>query len=679
MVFRPDHTTLRSGLVIAAILGVQAVLIASTGGGVFFEPQQMSRYRELYATNPLFSILRTQMDTLDRVRERKFLRSEVRYNDHLYDISRVGDLAQKMSLLYLYMGDADAAALAKECVETLMKFPKWDYFLEGGTQVIGLQRAPNSAIAVAITVEALRERVSSAERKRWLTIMAERGTEPCYLATYGMRYPERVKGWSLDTTSTYFTHRPQERGLSLARWPIILNTINLKAIPASALALSALVYRTHMGDTDDTRRWLEQASHSVGTFRDIYAKDGSYNEGVSYAHYTTLHIIQAIDALRRSGVADLTDMLNWQGYQDYLFAMNQSTQDEPFTIVNFSDAGGAAHASVSFWIAGKTRDGIARWFGENLAQSRDIWSVLYFDPTVPSTPPPAGSRVWHSDLGWLVGRTGYRPADLVVALRSGGPFNHEHADRNSLIVKCFGERLVVDPFRPPYFRLDPAWKMRLTAGHSAVLIDGKGHQYVDGSEGTNSSRASATIIRRGERDGYFFWTSDATPAYALVQPDVQSITRTVVTLTELPAVVIVDKVLKRDTASTVLARFYGYNTDGKGSVVVHQEAFTITRPLARLTGSAASNSGVKYTASLPDIPPAQARLYPYADVATAQPAKEVCLVTVLVPTQSAGTIGSARVDREGAVYTAHISSGNRTASVRVIDSGTVPEFSIETH
>ncbi len=664
-------------LVVATILCSQGGLKASPGGGIFFEPQQTARYREMYATNPLFSVLRKQMDTLDRARERKFLRSDVRYNDHLYDISRVGDLAQKMALQYVYTGDPDAAALAKECVETLMKFPKWDYFLEGGTQVIGLQRAPNSAIAVAITVEALGELVSPAERKRWLTTMAERGTEPSYRATYGMRHPDRVKGWSLDTTSTYFTHRPQERGLSLARWPIILNTINLKAIPASALTLSALVYRAHMGETDNTRRWLEQATYSIGTFRDIYAKDGSYNEGVSYAHYTTLHIIQAIDALQRSGVADLTDMLNWQGYQDYLLAMTQSTQEEPHAIVNFSDAGGAGHASVSFWISRHTRDGVARWFGENLAQSRDIWSVIYFDPTVPSTPPPKGNQLWHSDLGWLVGRTGYQPADLVVALRSGGPFNHEHADRNSIIVKCFGERLVVDPMRPPYFRLDPAWKMRLTAGHSAVLIDGKGHQYVDGSEGTNSSNASASIVRRGERDGYFFWTSDATPAYALIQPDVQSITRTVVTLTELPAVLVIDKVLKRDTASTVQARYYGYNTDGKGTVDATQEAFTITRPLARLTGSAASSSGVKYIATLPDIPPAQARLYPYAEVATARPAREVCLVTVLLPTQSTGATGSARIEREGSVYTARISTGNRTASVRVLDSGTVPEFSVE--
>ena len=507
--------------------------------------------------------------------------------------------------------------------------------------------------------------------------MAERGTEPSYRATYGMRYPERVKGWTMDTTSTYFMHRPLERGLSLARWPIILNTINLKAIPASALALSALVYRKYYGETDDTRRWLEQAAYSIGTFREIYARDGSYNEGVSYAHYTTLHIIQAIDALRRAGVADLTDMLNWNGYQDYLLEMTLPTEEDLHAIVNFSDAGTGAHASPSFWISRQTRDGLARWFGENLALSRDLWSVLYYDPSVPLTPPSQKTHVWCSDIGWVVGRTGYQAADLVVAMRSGGPYNHEHADRNGLIVKCFGERLVVDPLRPPYGRLDPAWKMRLTAGHSCVLIDGKGHQYVDGHEGTNASQATASIVRRGERDGYFFWTSDATDAYRLVLPDVRSVTRTVVTLTEYPALVVIDKVIKGSIPSTIQARFYAYNTDGKGTVAATGDAFTVTRPYARLVGTASSGAGVTYSALVPDIPPAQASLHPFADVRTVEPGTEICLVTLLLPSPLSGMVGSARVSRDGLTYTAHVSTGVRSASVRVIDSGPVPEFQVE--
>ncbi|MCC6396232.1 MAG: heparinase II/III family protein [Bacteroidetes bacterium] len=649
---------------------------AGADGGVFFEPQKVARYRELFAKDPLFAGLRSQIDTVDRSRERSFMKSGIRYNDHLYDIARVGNLAQQMSLIYLYTGDADAAALAEECVESLMKFPRWDYFLEGGTEVIGLQRAPNSAIAVALTVEALGDRIAPEKRKTWLTTMAKRGTEPSYLATYGMRHPDRVKGWSMDSTSTYYEHRPLERGLDFSRWPIILNTINLKAIPASALALSALVYRKHMGESEDTRRWLEQAVYSVGTFRDIYARDGSYNEGISYAHYTTLHLIQAIDALRRERVADLSDMLNWTGYQNYLLEMTQATRDEPSSIVNFSDAGAAAHASVSYWIARHTRDGVAQWFGKNLAMSQDIWSILYYDASVSGTPPPQSPHLWLSDLDWIVGRTGYLPEDLVVALRSGGPFNHEHADRNGIIVKAFGEKLVVDPLRPPYGWRDPSWKMRLTGGHSSVLIDGKGHQYVDGTEGTNSSQASASIVRWGEREGYFFWTSDATPAYKLVQPDVQSITRTLITLPDLRAVVVVDKVSKISTPSTIQARFYAFNTDGKGKAEAGGEMFTMIRPGAKLDGRAASNAGIAYSAAFPDIPLERAKTYPFVEVSTTNPARDICLVSVLLPSPAGKPAGSATVVRNGDRYAVDISAGGKSAHVSVMDAGTIPEFEV---
>jgi hypothetical protein len=662
--------------VVLLMLGAEAVWAGTPGKGVFFEPGNAVRYRELYTGSELFADLRRQMDTVDRARERAFIRSGVRFNDHLYDIDRIGRVAQQMALVYLYTGDADAASLARECVETLMKFPKWDYFLEGGTEIIGLQRAPNSAIAVAITVEALGDLIPLPARKGWLKTMAERGIEPCYRSTYGMRHPDRVKGWSIDTASTYLSHRPYDRGLNLARWPIILNTINLKAVPASALALSALVYRDYFGESDDTKRWLEQAVYSVGTFRDIYAPDGSYNEGVSYAHYTTLHLIQAIDALQRAGVADLTDLLNWNGYQDYLFGMSLPTKDDPRAIVNFSDAGGGGSASTSFWIARQTRDGMARWFGENLAAGRDIWSVLYFDPSVPSTPPSPGPRLWVSDLGWAVGRTGYAPADLVVAMRSGPPYNHEHADRNSVIVKCFGEKLVVDPMRPPYSYRDPSWKMRLTGGHSAVLIDGVGHQYVDGHEGTNASQAEARVIRRGERPGYFFWASDATQAYKLVIPDVRSITRTVVALTTFPAVVIIDKVMKETTPSRIQARFYAHNVDDRGSATASREGFSILRPHARLIGSAASGYGLQYAAAVPEIPPAVARLHPYVDVGTEKPATDVCLVTVLLMSPSGASPGKAEVVRDRSTYTVRCTAESRSIMVKVFDSGSVPEFEV---
>jgi hypothetical protein len=507
--------------------------------------------------------------------------------------------------------------------------------------------------------------------------MGERGTEPCFVSTYGMRYPDRVKGWGFDPSSTYFEHRPYDRTLDLSRWPIILNTINLKAIPASALVLSALTYQKHLGETEDTRRWIEQGIYSVSTFKDIYATDGSYNEGVSYANYTTLHLIQAIDALRRTGVANLSDLLNWPGYTRYLLEMTTPTNEDLHAIVNFSDAGSGSQASVPFWIARETRDGLSQWFGQTLARERDHWSVLYYDPSVLPAPPVERPHIWHSDLDWIVGRTGFSPDDLVVAMRSGPPYNHEHADRNSIIVKAFGEKLVADPWRPPYSYKDPSWKMRLTIGHSALLIDGTGHHYVDGTEGTNSSQASATIVRSGERKGHLFWTSDATPAYKLVIPDVKSVTRTVVMLYELPAIVLIDKVIKTGQPSSIQARFFGYNNDGNGRVMAEESGFTIVRPTALLAGYGIANGDVTYASSQLPIPPERARKHPFAEVSTTSPEMESCMVTVLMPFkgQSSGT-GMVQMKKEGNEYHANIRDGVRSVNLRVIDSGPIPAFEI---
>ncbi len=645
--------------------------------GLFFNQKDIPEFRRLFKSDPTFAELKAKLMGIDRESEKKFLESEVRFNDHLYDIKHVSDVAQQMAFLYVFSGDEDAANLAIQCVRTLMRFPKWDYFLDGGETTIGLQRAPGATIAVSLCVEFLGDLVSDKERRQWLKIMGERGNEPSFGSIYGMRYPDKVRGWSIDDASTYFEHRPGDRGWDLSRWPIILNTINLKAIPASALAIGALTYQKYLGENADTRRWLEQAIFSVGTFRDIYEADGSYPEGVSYANYTSLHLVQAIVALKRRVGVDLTDFLNWSGYSRYLREMTIPTHDDHAAIVNFSDAGNGATSAVPFWIAGKTFDSHAQWFGKTLAREHSSWSLLWYDPEISASSPGRDAGLWQSDLDWIVGRAGYEPNDLVVAMRSGGPQNHEHADRNSIIVKCFGEQLIVDPNRPPYSVTDPSWMMRGTAGHSAVLIDGKGHQYVDGSEGTNSSQAVATIVRSGERKGYLFWTSDATPAYKLDLPDVKSITRTVVVLYDFPAALVFDKVQKISEPSKIQARFFGYNKDGKGSLSAEESSFLMKRPSAQLHASCFSNGGVSVAVGKLPIPEGKAVLYPFVEVGTNTARTGSFLITALLPGSSSGGQVSVEIKpQDDDQYLISFSSGDRRATCQVFDTGELPEFNI---
>jgi hypothetical protein len=658
---------------------VEAALRAPIAGpalGLFFGSDALPALRERYLRDPLFAGLRERYAAIDRAAERRFLASEVRTNDQLYDIVRVGDLGQRMAFVHAMTGDEDAARLSIEAIRTLLRFPKWDYFLTGANEVFGLQRAPSSTYAIALAADWLGDALPDAERDTWLRAMGERGCEPCFRALHGMRHPDADTGWHMDPESTYFQHRPGDRGLDLSRWPHILDRTNLKAVPMSALVIGTLAYEQRFGADERTRRWMEQALYSMDTFAAMYTRDGSYDEGIAYGGYTSLHLAQATEALRRATGADRYDHFNWPGFVAFMRALHLPTVTDPRGIVNFGDAWSAPNSPVAFWAAARSRDPQAQWTGLNVAAGHDEWSLLWFDPAVPAEAPAPGPALWQNDLDWVVARTGYGADDLVVALRSGGPANHEHADRGSLIVKAFGERLVTDPNRPPYSFTDPAWIMRTTAGHSALLVDGQGHQYHDGREGTNASQAVARLIRTGERDGLMFWTSDATPAYAMVNDDVRSVTRTVLVLPALPAVVVLDKVIKARTASRITARYFAHNNDGKASVATNAGGFTIERPHAQMAALAGATAGVTVRAGHLPIPEETARLHPFVDVETAETRLDPLLVTVLVQRRE-GDLTEANVTAIGPhELAATIRRGDTRVRLRLFDTDAVPEFEV---
>ena len=643
---------------------------------LFMTEEDLHLLRERYQL-PAFQSLRESLSQMDYEASYQFINEEIRYNDHLYDIARIGNEAPDLAFKFLMEGDQDAGELAVAFIRALMQFPKWDYFLEDSVHVVGIQRASSSTVAAALCSDWLAPLISDEERKSWLQTMADRGCEACYLSIYGMRYPERVVGWSMDPTSTYLEHRPGDKW-DLSNWPTILDTTNLKAVPASALAIGAIAYEKEFEVTEKTSLWIEQAVFSLTSYKSIFAKDGTYDENVSYADYTARHLIQAYEVLQRHRSINISDSINWPGFTDFLIEMSLPTRDNPFSIVNFGDAGNGMRSSVPYWLASNYYDPHAQWFAQDMSYRHDLWAILWSQPEAPAEAPPARPHIWKSDLDWIVGRTGYTETDLVVAMRSGGPMNHEHADRNSIILKCYGEQLVADPHRPPYSFSDPSWMLRSTAGHSALLIDGKGHIYHDGSEGTNPSTAHATIVRQIERASYFSWTSDATNAYEQVNADVAAVTRTVIVLFDLPVVLILDKVVKKTTPSVLHARHFGFNLDGAATITpVEDSSFEIKRPHALLHGTGFCDHGVRIeTVSLP-IPAEVARLHPAVDVITENASQSPLLITVLRPaaTNTEPASYHAETTPEGhQVF--HFERGNFQKQCTIINEGEIPEFKV---
>ncbi len=644
--------------------------------------------RQTFAEDARFAQMREGLLAFDQAAERKFLESGVNYEDQCHQLRRICDTVQSMAFLYLMTASEDAQKLSIEAVRVMMKFPFWDFFISEG-KVIGVQGAPRVAIAFAAAIDWLGESVDAAERQSWLQALAEKGCEPCFLSLHHIRYPRQATNWGINPRSIMYAERsafPNDN----ARRPEITQTTNLRAAPASGLAIGAAAIAVYGDEKSEAMdRWLEMAITSMRAFENIYQPDGSYGEGVNYCNYTSESIFMAIVALRQLGIDDLREGINWRGNVDFMLNMAMPTAENPYEVVNIGDSGrhrgqvvfqhpdgrAESRSALPFWVAKEYRDGSAQWFGENLAAAHNIWSLVFFDGTVEAVPPINEPQTWYPDLDWVVARTGFRAEDFQVSLRSGIGWNHEHADRNSIIIKSDGEQLIVDPSRPPYPFTDPNWMMRTTAGHSAILIDGAGHIYNNGVEGTNSTLAQARLVGKGEGEGYSYFISDATQAYRLANLEIQNVVRAVVVFFDLRAVVVVDRVSKWRQASKVEARFFADNWDGDGEVNTTKDGFEVRRPGAFTTARFYCRHAMEVSKGLLPIPEERAAKHPFVAAVT-----EPTMATTLVTAFGVGATGTPPAEISFAsdddVIRVSIKTTKGTATCRITDGGLVPVIQV---
>lgn len=631
---------------------------SSAAPRLFFNATDVVRMRRLWREDPRFAGLKASLVEFDRAAEREFLREKLNVLDHRTDIRRVCDVAQDMALLYLMTDDRDAAELAMESVRGLMRFADWDFFVDGD-RIVGVQAAPRAVVAVAAAIDWLGGLIEPAERAEWLRLMGERGCEACFTGLHNIRWPRQAKGWGFNPRSVMFTERTEFPNDN-ARRPEITQVTNLRAVPAGALAVGVACLKLQGVDHPDHERWLEMAVTSLKAFDNVYLPDGSYGEGVNYGNYTSEHITQAIVTLKHAGLADLRDGINWPGNVRFMLEMAMPTATNPYEVINIGDSGRhreqvrfqhpdgrpESRSALAFWVAREFRDGTAQWFGENLAAAHNLWSLIFFDDTVTPEAPKNQAQSWHSDLDWMVARTGWRAEDMVVSLRSGIGWNHEHADRNSVILKTHGEQLIVDPSRPPYSHTDPCWIMRTTLGHSAVLVDGRGHFYHNGVEGTNSTLAQARILATGEGAGHCFWVSDATQAYRLADINVRAVVRAVIVLFASQSVVLVDRVAKWREASRFQARYFADNWDGLCTVETQAAGFSVRRPQASAHAWVFSRSPVQVASGTLPIPEARAVKHPFVAIES-EPLMDTTIATTFALTPSGGTPAEVQVKGAG--------------------------------
>jgi hypothetical protein len=690
------RTFLKTSAALAATLpfahlslrGAEATAPATPGTrqGLLFDAADLPRIRA-NTQHPRFAKLWAEMTGADLAADTDFIKHKVRFNNHVVDMARCRQIVERSSFVYAVNGDAAHLAVAKLAIRKLLEYPKWDFFLEGGRSTMGLQRASEATIALAQALDHLGTALTPAEVADIEHGIANKGAPACWNSVYGMKYPDRVKGWTFDPEDDY----PQAFRVSMARWPLILNSTNLKVIPTSALGIAGILLH---GRHPQAAQWLDLARSSAKAFSTMYGADGSYDEGVSYWGYTTLHMALFAEILwRRLGIDD-RGLLNYPGTIRYALAFTMPTKGEGFDptgqprnlavptlkvdpandIVNFSDSLTHSDVSVAAWTARTHKDPLSQHVALNVSSMKSHYGLIWFDEGATATPPTAVLHDVRFTNDIVISRTGYAAADSVVALRSGGPANHEHADRNSVIFKAHGERLFHDPFRAGYAYTTDRFKLRLTAAHTAILINGQGHQYHDGKEGTNASWAWARVQAYQTGPGWMTVTSDATEAYEMVVPEARRVDRTLIYLK--PDVLLMLDRVALATAQPVQLRYQVYNDDGKGIALASGSNFEIGRPFASLAATVHSPGAVTCSVLKHDLPESEG-LHPFIE-AVSPPATEHILLTIAgaQPATESRAPGKLAVTRNGVVWLVTGTHRGLKVNVTIDPSLSVPAITI---
>ncbi len=653
--------------------------------GLLFDASDLPRIRA-NARHPRFATLWQAMHAADLAADRDFLANKVNLRNHVSDLLRVQKILERACVLYAVEGDPVQLELARSAIRKMLEYPEWDSFMEGGRQIFGLQRAPEGSIALLLALDWLKGALTAAEVAAIEEAVVTKGAPACYTTIYGMKYPDRVQGWEWNPRSDVKDFQQ----ISLKRWPLILNATNLKIIPTAALGLIACHFR---GRRAEAAGWQELARSCARAFATIYGSDGSYDEGVSYWGYTTLHLALFAEALWRTQGIDDRALINYAGTARYALGMTMPTLASDhavanfthvegfmmpvvkpeFDIVNFGDANGAVDVSVAAWIGRTKGDPVASFIARDIGEARYLYGLIWYDAGAPVAPPEPALLDQRMSNDLVISRTGWTARDSVLAFRSGGPGNHEHADRNSVIFKAYGERLLHDPTRAAYIASQPRWILRLTGAHTAVLINGQGHQYHDGSEGTNASWSFARVIDNRTGPGWMTVTSDATDAYQLVNRSVARVVRTLVFL-KPDIVVLLDRVTLSDAKASVQVRFQANNEDLAATLSLPGDNFLIARPRATLLGRVARRPGL--VVRLGKLPLAEKDgSQPFAEVESAE-ATDHEILTVCSARPAGEAHGDLRLSRDGAVWRVQGAHNGAAVNITLNPAGPVPAVTI---
>lgn len=611
---------------------------------LLFDPEEMPRIQSTLARAEFAAFWRWAREA-DLADDERFLRDELRPDHPNVDLARAANILQRSAFVHAVAPDPRHLAVARLALQRMLAFKRWDWILEAGRDTVGVMRNGTTAVAAVLGADWLAAELSDADHAALTRFIAEEVAPAAERAVAGMNEPDQVVGWSMDPAAGGFDRAYRE--IDFRRWPRILDVNNLRIIATSGLAAAAaFLHDRH----PRAARWARMADASMRLFVSRLPADGAFPEGPDYWFFTFNYYMVSAELLRRRCGLDLRDAFDFPAMARYVQTVTLPLRDAANGCINIGDAFTTAGAEPLAWIGRHFRDGTANHLvlapGTIREAATTAWAAVWFDPGVPAQRTADLTRDRVLFPGVVVSRTGWGPEDSVLAFRSGEPENHEHADRNSLLFAAHGERLIDDPLKASYMPTHPKWLLRLTAAHSAVLIDGRGHHYHKGEEGTNASTAHATLQDYRVGPDWMLAVSDAADAYAKAGLPVRAVQRTVLFL-KPDILIVLDRVLLT-AARPVSARFQVRNHDGRGSVEASGDGFIIHRPHAALHARVAGAAPLSVAAGRLDLPADEGE-YPFVEIASAA-AESHAWLTVATAAPTGGAPGNLSVSRHDAVW-----------------------------
>ena len=116
--------------------------------GLLFDASDLPRLRETIV-HPRFAPYWKSLTDADLEADRRFLTTELKLNNHVKHMLQARQILERTSFVFALTHDPRQLEIANLAINKLLAYKRWDYFLEGGEETIGLQRAPEATLAMA--------------------------------------------------------------------------------------------------------------------------------------------------------------------------------------------------------------------------------------------------------------------------------------------------------------------------------------------------------------------------------------------------------------------------------------------------------------------------------------------------------------------------------------------------